>query len=1055
MNKQQQQVGDLKQNSVFNNINLMDPKKLSTQELEQIVLNNLKSVGEKLQNSSSPIRQIQQTKYQVEQGYVNQKQGYSFQNQKGNNGNYNSVSNDQQQKTLPINRNTPSFQNVIINDSLVGQEQGENVINQHQIQLSAFASPQFNSPSQKLLFSNTNRGETMTRKDLESSNQVALEKKENPQLISNPAPQNNPFQTTDQIAQVQNMLSSIENPFSQNLFASHFKVNGNNNTLSNPASNLPTNLGSSTAQKFQLLPPKQLETPNKPSITGLQQNPFKQDFQKNSSEQSIRNARFLTSNKENSNQNNQSSSTANMSTTNNLMLGDQNFINGVNDQANVLNHSSSTTNQKLRSASPNFNGWSDSTSPAIAGAMKVLKEKCSKAEQQLKELQQTCQQQQEEINQLKENGKTQKQQWEENSKESFIRLSEQTGKVLGEITKLQTENAHVQNENAIMQKQIDAYKSQIQELTQEVLYLRKCNEIIEGEKSKHLEHNAQEKDELDQKFIILEKLRKTDKQLIEKLENDLQELQNAKRIQEEKLKKLEIENEQLKNELYDSQESLEGRCKASESKLSLYEKELNLIKEKYEKERNFNQKRASIYAEKDQVMKQLQEENIDFRSQIKSLQTQLDHQKKQNELHDKMKQKFEREKYSQEESYKQLKGLTDEIVNLAQREANTRMKEQLHLFQQRLKRLDDGNKKISESQSSISRSSSKQKQLKSRGPSKEKKTKDSTDSRANNFSSSKTKSSVISNSANKFYKQASPKSNKSGQNHSNVVTVVSNKKLKPKSKSRNPSQNKELHLEDLDESIESRRSALIGSSSVQKLSNEGQKRMVRKNSLVLSQNNSLDFESMSPHTSRKSNQGQTGRSTSRQRSVSKNSDLSASRNKSLKKKKQGASQISQNSYIYHEDRGVHRHEEDDIDALMTNQSQVTVKPSQQSTSNRYGMQSNNQQYSTILTEPKNPSAYIQSYTFPENFQKMTESEISNEIFKLERAVAETKREYNNLLTRSRENSDINIEEVRQRMNELAIDMQKQSDWQFILKKKQREIITMSFGKQSLQTNNIN
>ncbi|KAL4471667.1 hypothetical protein ABPG74_008560 [Tetrahymena malaccensis] len=1049
MNKQQQQAADLKQNSIFNTINLTDPKKLSTQELEQIVLNNLKSVGEKLQNSSSPIRQIQYTKNQVDQGYANQKQGYSFQNQKGNQGNYNSVSNDQQQKTLPINRNTPSFQNVIINDSLIGQDQSENIINQHQIQLSAFASPQFNSPSQKLLFSNTNRGETMTRKDLENSNQAALEKKENPQLISNPAPQNNPFQSNDQIAQVQNLLSSIENPFSQNLFASHFKVNGNNSTLPNSASNVPT-LGSSAAQKFQLLPPKQLETPNKPSLTGLSQNPFKQDLQKNASEQSMRNTRFLTSNKENNIQNNQSSSTIN----NNLLLNDQNLINGVNDQANVLNHSSSTTNQKLRSASPSFNGWSDSTSPAIAGAMKVLKEKCSKAEQQLKELQQTCQQQQEEINLLKENEKTQKQQWEENSKESFIRLSEQTGKVLSEITKLQTENAHVQNENAIMQKQIDVYKTQIQELTQEVLYLRKCNEIIEGEKSKHLEHNAQEKDELDQKFIILEKLRKTDKQLIDKLENDLKDLQNAKRIQEEKLKKLEIENEQLKNELYDSQETLEGRCKASESKLSLYEKELNLIKEKYEKEKNFNQKRASIYAEKDQIMKQLQEENIDFRSQIKSLQTQLDHQKKQNEQHDKIKQKLEREKYSQEESYKQLKGLTDEIVNLAQREANTRMKEQLHLFQQRLKRLDDGSKKISESQSSISRSSSKQKQLKSSGNSKEKKTKVNSESRANNFSSSKTKASVQSSSANKFYKQASPKSNKSGQSHTNVVTVVSNKKLKPKSKSRNPSHNKELHLEDLDESIESRRSALIGSSSVQKLSNEGQKRMTRKNSLVLSQNNSLDFESMSPHTSRKSNQGQTGRSTSRQRSVSKNSDLSASRNKSVKKKKQVVSQISQNSYIYHEDRGAHHHEEDDIDALMTNQSQVTVKPSQQSNSNRYGVQNNNQQFSTIMTEPKNPSAYIQSYTFPENFQKMTESEISNEIFKLERAVAETKREYNNLLTRSRENSDINIEEVRQRMNELAIDMQKQSDWQFILKKKQREIITMSFGKQSLQ-NNIN
>lgn len=35
---------------------------------------------------------------------------------------------------------------------------------------------------------------------------------------------------------------------------------------------------------------------------------------------------------------------------------------------------------------------------------------------------------------------------------------------------------------------------------------------------------------------------------------------------------------------------------------------------------------------------------------------------------------------------------------------------------------------------------------------------------------------------------------------------------------------------------------------------------------------------------------------------------------------------------------------------------------------------------------------------------MTESEVSNEIFKLERAVAETKREYNNLLAKSRVNS---------------------------------------------------
>lgn len=47
------------------------------------------------------------------------------------------------------------------------------------------------------------------------------------------------------------------------------------------------------------------------------------------------------------------------------------------------------------------------------------------------------------------------------------------------------------------------------------------------------------------------------------------------------------------------------------------------------------------------------------------------------------------------------------------------------------------------------------------------------------------------------------------------MAVVSNKKIKTKSKgSRNPSSNKALNLEDLNESLESRRSAFAGSSSM-------------------------------------------------------------------------------------------------------------------------------------------------------------------------------------------------------------------------------------------------
>lgn len=62
---------------------------------------------------------------------------------------------------------------------------------------------------------------------------------------------------------------------------------------------------------------------------------------------------------------------------------------------------------------------------------------------------------------------------------------------------------------------------QADELTNECLYLRKCNDILEEEKRKHLEYNALERDELCHKFTVIEKLRSADKQLIENLTSDL------------------------------------------------------------------------------------------------------------------------------------------------------------------------------------------------------------------------------------------------------------------------------------------------------------------------------------------------------------------------------------------------------------------------------------------------------------------------------------------------------------------------------------------------------
>jgi len=62
---------------------------------------------------------------------------------------------------------------------------------------------------------------------------------------------------------------------------------------------------------------------------------------------------------------------------------------------------------------------------------------------------------------------------------------------------------------------------------------------------------------------------------------------------------------------------------------------------------------------------------------------------------------------------------------------------------------------------------------------------------------------------------------------------------------------------------------------------------------------------------------------------------------------------------------------------------------------------------------------------------MTEAEISNELFKLERAMIETKREYNNLLSAKQNEKGeqlLNFEEIKARITQLAADMQKQSDW---------------------------
>jgi hypothetical protein len=60
------------------------------------------------------------------------------------------------------------------------------------------------------------------------------------------------------------------------------------------------------------------------------------------------------------------------------------------------------------------------------------------------------------------------------------------------------------------------------------MYLKRCNEILEGEKAKHLEHNALDRDALDGRLQVLTKLRDADRMLASKLERDVEEAMKEK-----------------------------------------------------------------------------------------------------------------------------------------------------------------------------------------------------------------------------------------------------------------------------------------------------------------------------------------------------------------------------------------------------------------------------------------------------------------------------------------------------------------------------------------------
>lgn len=108
---------------------------------------------------------------------------------------------------------------------------------------------------------------------------------------------------------------------------------------------------------------------------------------------------------------------------------------------------------------------------------------------------------------------------------------------------------------------------QNEELSHEVMYLKKCIEIVETEKDKHIHTNSVERSQLEFKLLH-------DKTTLDRLETELKNTHAIKLAFQDKLEKTEKEMDTIKHNFSLELESIQMRCRADSTKINMLQNEL-------------------------------------------------------------------------------------------------------------------------------------------------------------------------------------------------------------------------------------------------------------------------------------------------------------------------------------------------------------------------------------------------------------------------------------------------------------------------------------------------
>ena len=155
-----------------------------------------------------------------------------------------------------------------------------------------------------------------------------------------------------------------------------------------------------------------------------------------------------------------------------------------------------------------------------------------------------------------------------------------------------------ENEVNILKIQANKLKEDLTEANTQMLIFRKEINILENEKSKHIEQNSLDRDQYDQKLDDILSKSKQREEYINKIEKDSKLICNEKNDLQNHLNKIHSENNLIDNKMKQKIDELEKKVKEFNRQNLEYHNMVIELQERLEVERITSQKKITLYEEK-------------------------------------------------------------------------------------------------------------------------------------------------------------------------------------------------------------------------------------------------------------------------------------------------------------------------------------------------------------------------------------------------------------------------------------------------------------------------